>query len=102
MNDKIYKITLADGTVIENLKLNGNNFVSQKPLNEEDFAGRLSAVTINDGEKDTVYEHMAFVQLAHYDDGYYFILRQLSQRELSDLKTRADIEYIAMMTEVEI
>ena len=28
MDDKIYKITLADGTVIDNLKLNGNNFIS--------------------------------------------------------------------------
>ena len=102
MNNKIYKITLADGTVIENLKLNGNNFVSDREITSEMFGGNLSKVTINDGEKDTVYEHMAFVQLAHYDDGYYFILRQLSQRELSDLKTRADIEYIAMMTEVEI
>ena len=28
MEDKIYKITLADGTVLENLTLNGNNFIS--------------------------------------------------------------------------
>lgn len=102
MNDKIYQITLADGTVIENLRLNGNNFVSQKPLTEEDFAGKLSRVTINDGENERLYEHMALVQIAKYGSEYWFILREMSERELSDLKTRADIEYIAMMTDVEI
>ena len=28
MEEKIYKITLGDGTEISNLKLNGNNFIS--------------------------------------------------------------------------
>lgn len=27
MEEKIYKITLGDGTEISNLKLNGNNFI---------------------------------------------------------------------------
>lgn len=51
MDDKIYKITLADGTVIDNLKLNGNNFISPVEIDETIFDGNCLNVTINDGEK---------------------------------------------------
>ena len=74
MNNKIYKITLADGTVIENLKLNGNNFVSDREITSEMFGGNLSKVTINDGEKDTVLKNMELVQIAKYGEEYFFIL----------------------------
>lgn len=102
MDEKIYKITLADGTVIENLRLNGNNYISDNEITADMFLGNLSTVTINDGEKDTVYKNMDLVQIVKYDDEYWFILRTMTKRELQELKNRADIDYIAMMTEVEI
>ena len=37
MEDKTYSITLADGTVIGDLKLNGNNFISKSPIAKEMF-----------------------------------------------------------------
>ena len=46
MDDKIYKITLADGTVIDNLKLNGNNFISPVEIDETIFDGNCLNVTI--------------------------------------------------------
>lgn len=102
MDEKIYKITLANGTVIENLRLNGNNYISDKEITADMFLGNLTMVTINDGEKDTVHENMDLVQIMKYDDEYWFILRTMTKKELQDLKNRADIDYIAMMTEVEI
>lgn len=102
MNEKIYKITLADGTVIENLRLNGNNYISGKALSADTFLGNLGTVTINDGEKDTVYENMSLVQLAKYDDEYWFILRTMTKKELQEIKNRSDIDYIAMMTDIEL
>ena len=102
MDEKIYKITLADGTVIDNLILNGNNYISDKELTADVFLGKLDKVIINDGEKDTVYENMTLVQIVKYDEEYWFILRTMTKRELQDLKNRADIDYIAMMTDVEI
>ena len=57
MDDKIYKITLADGTVIDNLKLNGNNFISPVEIDETIFDGNCLNVTINDGEKGTGTDH---------------------------------------------
>ena len=38
MEEKIYKITLGDGTEISNLKLNGNNFISTEKIEESVFA----------------------------------------------------------------
>lgn len=102
MDEKIYKITLANGTVIDNLRLNGNNYISDKEITADMFLGNLATVTINDGEKDVVYENMDLVQIMKYDDEYWFILRTMTKRELQDLKNRADIDYIAMMTEVDI
>lgn len=47
MGDKIYKITLTDGTVINDLKLNGNNFISSTEIEESIFDGNLLTVTIS-------------------------------------------------------
>ncbi len=102
MNNKIYNITLADGTVLDNLRLNGNNYISDTELTADTFLGNLGRVTINDGEKDTVYENMDLVQIVKYDNEYWFILRTMTKKELQDIKNRSDIDYIAMMTDVEL
>lgn len=46
----MYKITLADGTVLENLVLNGNNYISPTVVDDAVFAGNLASVTITDME----------------------------------------------------
>ena len=53
MEEKIYKITLGNGTEISNLKLNGNNFISTEKIEESVFADNCSPVTISDGTTDT-------------------------------------------------
>ena len=102
MDEKIYKITLADGTVIDNLRLNGNNYISDKELTADVFLGNLAKVIVNDGERDTVYENMELVQIVKYDEEYWFVLRTMTKRELQDLKNRADIDYLAMMSDIEL
>ena len=103
MDEKIYKITLADGTVIDNLRLNGNNFISHVPVTEDMFSYNCSVVTINDGEKDDVRENMELVQITEPEAGvYWFVLRDISEKELSTIKMQSDIEYIAMMAGVEL
>ena len=51
MEDKTYSITLADGTVIGDLKLNGNNFISKSPIAKEMFEDCCSPVVISDGRR---------------------------------------------------
>lgn len=110
-----FTITLADGTQLGGLELNGNNFVSKTEVTEETFKGKLGRVKIEgDADADMAgligeHEHMELVQIVHYtktvhgcDDGYYFVLRDIPEVELEALKNRGDIDYIAMMTGVEL
>lgn len=104
--EKSWKITLSDGTTIENLRLNGNNFVSETEIKKEMFDGKLLKVIIEgieDGKKVVnEYKNMELVQIVHYEDGYYFVLRELSQEEINMAKIQGNIEYLAMMTDVDL
>lgn len=103
--EKSFKITLADGTQLKNLKLSGNNYISKVKITEDDFKGKLSKITIeNETDKTSEeLEHMELVQILDYGDkGYYFVLRQLSADEIDKLKMQGDIEYLAMMTNVDL
>ena len=102
MDDKIYKITLSDGTVIDNLKMNGNNFVSTVEIDKSVFDGNLLSVTINDGEKDDVHTNMELVQVTKMGSEYCFVLRDIPETELAFIKMQSDIEYVAMMSEIEL
>lgn len=104
--EKSWKITLSDGTKLENLGLNGNNFISEAKITEDDFKGKLSKVTIegieNGQEVVKEYERMELVQIVHYEDGYHFVLRELSQDELFKIQTQANLEYLAMMSDIDL
>lgn len=104
--EKPWKITLDDGTQFKNLGLNGNNFISEAEITEDDFKGKLSKVVIEgkeDGEKiKREYEHMELVQIQHKEDGYYFILRELSDEELRNEKMQSNLDYLAMMVDVDL
>lgn len=101
--EKSWKITLANGTQLKDLKQNGNNFVSETEITADIFNGNLSKVVIEDENGNIQeYEHMELVQIVHYEDGYYFILRELSKDELERIKTQADIEYLAMMSDIDL
>lgn len=103
--EKSFKITLADGTQLKNLKLSGNNYISKVKITEDDFNGKLSKITIeNETDKTSEeLEHMELVQILDYGDkGYYFVLRQLSADEIDKLKMQGDIEYLAMMTNTDM
>ena len=76
----MYKITLNDGTVIDNLTVNGTNFVSKDKIDESIFTkDNLKKVTIN----DTVYENLVFIQQMKLADGYYIAFRQKTAEEIT-------------------
>ena len=103
MDTKTYTITLADGTVLDNLKLNGNNFISNTAINADIFNENCSPVIINDGVDSATYNNMEFVQVTEQEPGkYWFVLRELSASELAWIKMQSDIEYVAMMAEIEL
>lgn len=103
----MYRITLSDGSTIDNLSMNGNNFVSATELTEVDFEGKLSPVTIADLEtgQSEVHEHMELVQIVNttYTEGnWYFVLRDLTEDELWRAYVMGNIDYLAMMSDVEL
>ena len=101
--DEKYNITLADGTELSNLALNGNNFISTAPLDESTFRDNCSPVVISNGETSVTHENMELVQVVQQFPGeWWFVLRDLSQEELARMKTQSDIEYIAMMAGIEL
>lgn len=102
MDEKIYKITLADGSVIDNLKLNGSNYISETPIDEAMFAYNCSPVTISDGVTEENHPSMELVQITESSGKYWFVLRDYSTEELAQMKMQSDIEYIAMMAGVEL
>lgn len=101
VENKIYKITLDDGTVISGLHLNGNNFVSYSPITEDVFDGNLSKVIIDDGEQEEIHGPMRLIQISRIGQEYLFILDDVPEKELEQMKVRADLDYLAMMTEIE-
>lgn len=102
MDKKIYKVTLADGTELAGLSMNGNNFISVVPIDADIFTANCSPVVISDGQKEETHEHMELVQVTVVDDRYWFVLRDLTTAELEREKIKSDIEYIAMMCDVEL
>ena len=102
VEEKLYTVTFADGTELSNLHLNGNNFVSDTPVTQEQFEYNCSPVTISDGTVTERHENMECIQVVQMPDGWYFILLDVPEQELWKRKVTADMQYISMMTEVEL
>lgn len=49
-----------------------------------------------------VYTNMELVQITKMGEEYWFILRDVPENELAFIKLQSDIEYIAMMSEIEL
>lgn len=98
MEGLIYTVTLSDGTKLENLGMNGNNFVSATEVTEEMFVGKLAEVTIENGETTETMHDAELVQIAHYGNlGWYFILREIPADERASHQLRADVDYLLIM-----
>ena len=102
MEEKLYTVKLADGTLFENLKLNGNNYISKNPIDSSIFDANCSPVTISCDGQDEIHDNMALVHLTSIGTDYWFALRDMTQEELDQIKLRSDVDYIAMMASVEL
>lgn len=102
MDEKIYEIILADGTVIENLRLNGNNYISSVVISSSVFTNNCSPVVISDGLNNETHDNMELVQVTEVNGECWFVLRDISAIELKQLKLQSDIEYVAMMSGIEL
>ena len=90
----MYTIKLYDGTVLDNLILNGNNFISDKIIPDDIFTDNLNEVEISDGENTQIYQDMALVANRVIDGKSWFILAEKTpeQKEKEEFENNiADI-----------
>lgn len=111
----MYKITLANGTVLHNIHVNGTTFIAPDDFDPSIMTEKNLAPTIIEkvGDDRDPYDTGMIVtgehsNMRYYDaggnleDGYHFALADISKEELFQSKMYADIQYIAMMTDVDI
>lgn len=103
MEEKRYSVTLADGSVLSDLRLNGNTFISEEPVDPAVFEENCSPVVISDGETSETHPVMEYVATAQPVAGeFWFSLRDVSEQELREMRRDANIEYLAMMAGIEL
>lgn len=103
----MYTITLNDGSKIENLTLNGNNFVSDKMIDDSVFADNLNHVEISDGTNTTAYDDM-FLASNRVDGGKSWIVllektdEMKRQEQIEELKVQNEtlLQCILEMSEI--
>lgn len=54
----MHSIKLADGTLLENLELNGNNYIANTVIEDIVFKNNLETVEISDGEITEIHTNM--------------------------------------------
>lgn len=78
----MYIITLADGKKLTELDMNGTNYVSKKKVDETIFKDNLSTMKVSDGETETTYTDMVFIQQMEWVDGtFYLAFREKTKEE---------------------
>ena len=92
-------LILADGQKIENLEVNGNCLLSEAEVPDELLTDiLLSQVTVN----ETTYENVTLVRKWENEGKYWLALRQKTADEVREEKMKSMVEYIAMMSDVEV
>ena len=101
MANKKYTMTLANGNVIKDLILNGNNYVSNTEVSQKLFEGDISPIKITDGVREEILENMELVRIANWEEKWWILIQEKPPVSESE-KTRADIVYLSMMCDVEL
>ena len=77
----MYTITLANGKKLTGLDMNGTNYVSKEKVDETIFKDNLSTMKVSDGETETTYTDMVFIQQMEWADGtFYLAFREKTQQ----------------------
>lgn len=92
------KIKFPTGEEIE-VEQNGSSFIADS---KPDFPKKITSVTISNKDGDVVISNAELIECAGIDDRYWFSFIEVPQEERTAKKMQANIEYIAMMTDVEL
>lgn len=92
------KMILSDGTELDNLELNGNNYVSKEEVTREMFEGKLDTVTIESEEGTEEMTDCVLDNLMQYGDEWFFIIMARTPEESAALDLEAQVMYTAFET----
>ena len=103
----MYTITLNDGTKIEGLTFERNIFFSSSELRTDMFSGKLNPVIISSDSEDETgitggHAHMELCYVKQMDGKYALALNDIPDERWEFEKLRANQEYIAMMTGIQL
>lgn len=105
----MYIINLSNGVNLENVHQNGDLFSVTGEMSREELEAGLGSVSIV-GTPDMEYDLNKSGAYKHLKVGYWrevgttkeFTLVSRSEQEMRELELEAKLEYVAMMTEVEL
>lgn len=92
-------VELSDGSLIKNLEVNGNCLISENNIKDELLTDEmLSEITI-DG---VTYKNITLVRKWVQDNKIWLAFRQKSEDEIWKEQYKSNLDYIAMMTDVDL
>ena len=87
----MHRIILSDGTILDNLELNGNNYISETLIDDSVFEGNLDSVEIYDGESTQIYTNMKLIANQIFDGKSWFILAEKSPQDIEKGKLEKEL-----------
>lgn len=88
----MYTVTINGTQLYSNLRLNGNNFISDTEIKESDFPESPFSAVISDGSTENTMENAELVQVKQYGSEWWFILRDIPAEELSRKKLQERVQ----------
>lgn len=105
ITNKTYSL-FADGVKFaEKLTVNGNNYVSNSKVDTESLPDVFKLEVKDSKDKITeVIDNARLLQQVQYTEGgeYYLAFSKVSKQEFLNDKLQSNIEYLAMMADVDI
>lgn len=109
MENKTYTLRL-EGThetfEISSLTMNGTNYVSETEVDTSAWPPTFElTATDSEGNVTEKIEHAKLIQQVSYawDEGkWYLAFAQVSQQEIANAQLQSEIEYIAMMADIDL
>ena len=91
-------ITFADGATLT-VEKNGDCYILPQ---KQPITGNLSHVTVESEDGSREYHDAILIECASVDGRYWFAFMELSDADRATRQMQANIEYIAMMTDVDL
>lgn len=92
-------IELSDGSIIQNLEVNGNCLISENNIKNELLTDEMLSEIVIDG---VTYKNITLVRKWVQDNKIWLAFRQKSEDEIWKEQCKSNLDYIAMMTDVDL